>query len=155
MTQLTRRGLLKSGAAASVVAAAGMPAQAAKRGGTLRLGLAGANTSDSWDGRTHSDSYMIITAHGCVFDCLTEVKANGELVGELAESWEATADAKTWTFNLRKGVTFHNGKAFSADDVIASLEMHTSEDSKSAAKPIVASISEMKKMFSELGIKIS
>ncbi|MGB1234556.1 MAG: ABC transporter substrate-binding protein [Planktomarina sp.] len=146
MTQLTRRGLLKSGAAASVVAAAGMPAQAAKRGGTLRLGLAGANTSDSWDGRTHSDSYMIITAHGCVFDCLTEVKANGELVGELAESWEATADAKTWTFNLRKGVTFHNGKAFGADDVIASLEMHTAEGAKSAAKPIVASITEMTKV---------
>ncbi|MEO0359325.1 MAG: ABC transporter substrate-binding protein, partial [Pseudomonadota bacterium] len=143
---MTRRGLMKTGAAASVLAATGLPAQAQQRGGTLRLGLAGANTSDSWDGRTHSDSYMIITAHGCVFDCLTEVKANGELVGELAESWEASADAKTWTFNLRQGVTFHNGKPFGADDVIASLQMHVAEDAKSAAKPIVAAISEMTKM---------
>jgi len=67
-------------------------------------------------------------------------------VGELAESWEASSDAKTWTFNLRKGVTFHNGKSFGADDVIASLGMHTEEGAKSAAKPIVAAITEMKKM---------
>ena len=31
-----------------------------EKGGTLRMGIAGANTSDSWDGRTHSDSYMIM-----------------------------------------------------------------------------------------------
>ena len=149
MTTLNRRSVLKTGAAAGVLAATG--AQAAshatpKRGGTLRVGLNGANTSDSWDGRTHSDAFMINTAHGCVFDCLTEVGADGTLKGELAESWEASADAKTWTFNLRQGVTFHNGKAFGADDVIASLEMHTAEGAKSAAKPIVSAITEMKKM---------
>jgi len=150
MSQFTRRGLMKTSAAAGVLAATGMKASAAghgpKRGGKLRLGLSGANTSDSWDGRTHSDQFMIHMGHGTVFDCLTEVKANGELVGELAENWEASADAKTWTFNLRKGVTFHNGKSFGADDVIASLEMHTAEGAKSAAKPIVSAISEMKKM---------
>ncbi len=147
MSQISRRGLLKSGVAAGVLAATGLPVQAqAKRGGTLRVGLQGANTSDTWDGRTHSDIFMIAAAHGTVFDCLTEVAADGSLKGELAESWEASADAKTWTFNLRQGVTFHNGKAFGADDVIASLEMHTAEGAKSAAKPIVSAISEMKKM---------
>ncbi len=147
MSRFTRRGLLKTGAAAGVLAATGVPATAmAKRGGTLRLGIAGANTSDSWDGRTHSDSFMIMLGHGTVFDCLTEVNASGELVGELAESWEASPDAVTWTFNLRKGVTFHSGKSFGADDVIASLQMHVAEGAKSAAKPIVASITEMKKM---------
>ena len=64
----------------------------------------------------------------------------------MAESWEASSDAETWTFNLRKGVTFHNGKSFGADDVIASLNMHTEEGAKSAAKPIVAAITTMKKM---------
>ena len=144
---LDRRGVLKAGAAATLLTATGMPVAATpKSGGRLRLGLAGANTSDSWDGRTHSDSFMIIMAHGCVFDCLTEVAADGTLKGELAEDWEASADAKTWTFNLKKGVTFHNGRPFTADDVIASLQMHTAEDSKSAAKPIVSAISEMKKL---------
>ncbi len=147
MSQISRRGLLKSGIAAGVLSATGMPVMAqAKRGGRLRLGLAGANTSDSWDGRTHSDSFMIMCGHGAVFDCLTEVGADGQLKGELAESWEASADAKTWTFKLRKGVTFHSGKPFGADDVIASLEMHTAEGAKSAAKPIVSAISEMEKI---------
>jgi peptide/nickel transport system substrate-binding protein len=148
--QMNRRGLLKAGAAAGLVAATASTVSAAsdgpKKGGTLRLGLAGANTSDSWDGRTHSDSYMIVMAHGAVFDCLTEIAADGSLRGELAESWEASADAKIWTINLREGVTFHNGKAFGADDVIASLSLHTAEGAKSAAKPIVSAIAEMKKV---------
>ncbi|MDJ0822674.1 MAG: ABC transporter substrate-binding protein, partial [Paracoccaceae bacterium] len=146
MTRISRRGLLTTGAAAGVLAASGLPLRAqAKRGGRLRAGLSGANTSDSWDGRTHSDLFMIASAQGSVFDSLTEVQADGSLVGELATDWEATPDAKTWTFNLRQGVTFHNGKAFGADDVIESLQMHVAEGAKSAAKPIVEAIVEMKK----------
>lgn len=146
MTRISRRGLLRTGAAAGVLAASGLPVFAqAKRGGRLRAGLNGANTSDSWDGRTHSDLYMISCAQGAVFDSLTEIAADGSLVGELATDWEATPDAKTWTFNLRQGVTFHNGKSFGADDVIESLQLHVAEGAKSAAQPIVAAISEMKK----------
>ena len=81
---------------------------------------------------------MINMGHGCVFDCLTKVKSNGELTGELAESWSASPDAKVWTFKLRKGVKFHNGKDFGADDVLESLNMHVAEGAKSAAKPIVS-----------------
>ncbi|MDU8910863.1 ABC transporter substrate-binding protein [Aestuariicoccus sp. MJ-SS9] len=147
MRHISRRGLLKTGAAAGVLAASGLPLRAqAKRGGRLRAGLSGANTSDSWDGRTHSDLFMIASAQGTVFDSLTEVAADGSLRGELATDWEATPDAKTWTFNLRQGVTFHNGKAFGADDVIASLQMHVAEGAKSAAQPIVSAITEMKKV---------
>lgn len=147
MTTISRRGLLTTGAAAGVLAASGLPLRAAaKRGGRLRAGLGGANTSDSWDGRTHSDLFMIASAQGAVFDGLTEIQADGTLVGELATDWEASSDAKTWTFNLRQGVTFHNGKAFGADDVIESLQLHVAEGAKSAAKPIVSAITEMKKI---------
>ncbi|MFD1344000.1 ABC transporter substrate-binding protein [Litorisediminicola beolgyonensis] len=147
MTRISRRGLLRTGAAAGVLAATGLPirAQEAKRGGKLTAGLSGANTSDNWDGRTHSDIFMQAAAQGAVFDTLTYTAADGSLQGELATDWEATADAKTWTFNLRQGVTFHNGKAFGADDVIASINLHLGEDTKSAAKPLVSSITEMKK----------
>ena len=147
---LNRRTMLKAGAAGLVYASAASPvlAEGPKRGGTFRLGMKGGNTSDSFDGRTHSDSFMINMAHGCIFDCLTEIAADGSLKGELAESWEATADAKTWTFNLRKGVTFHNGKDFSADDVIETFALHVGEESKSPAKPIIGAISEMKKLDS-------
>ena len=144
MSNLSRRGLLKTGVAAGVLGLTGMPLRAQTRGGKLTAGLSGANTSDSWDSRTHSDLFMIASAQGAVFDSLTEVAADGSLQGELAESWESD-DAITWVFNLRQGVTFHNGKAFGADDVIASLQMHLGEDSKSAAKPIVENIVEMTK----------
>lgn len=147
--KLNRREAIASGAAAGALAAAGpslAASHAPKKGGTLRLGLSGANTSDNWDGRTHADIFTIVMGHGTVFDTLTMVGAGGQLEGSLAESWEASADAKTWTFNLRKGVTFHHGKPFGADDVIESLMLHTAEDSKSAAKPIVSAIAEMKKL---------
>jgi peptide/nickel transport system substrate-binding protein len=146
MNGISRRGLLKSGVAAGVLGLSGMPLRAQTRGGKLTAGLSGANTSDSWDGRTHSDIFMIASAQGSVFDSLTEIAADGSLKGELAESWEASADAKIWTFNLRQGVTFHNGKSFGADDVIESLNIHVAEGAKSAAQPIVSSITEMKKV---------
>ena len=145
MNGISRRGLLKTGAAAGVLSLTGMPLKAQSRGGKLTAGLSGANTSDSWDSRTHSDIFMIASAQGAVFDSLTEVAADGSLVGELAESWESS-DAQTWVFNLRQGVTFHNGKSFGVDDVMASLNMHLGEESKSAAKPIVENISEMNKL---------
>ena len=145
MNGISRRGLLKTGTAAGVLSLTGMPLRAQTRGGKLTAGLSGANTSDSWDSRTHSDLFMIASAQGAVFDSLTEVAADGSLVGELAESWESS-DAQTWVFNLRQGVKFHNGKAFGADDVMESLSMHLGEDSKSAAKPIVENIVEMNKL---------
>ncbi len=147
MARFSRRGLLRTGAAAGVLAATGFPLSAQpKRGGRLRMGLNGANTADSWDGRTHSDIFMVSSGQGAVFDTLTVVGADGTLEGELAESWDGSSDARTWTITLRKGVTFHNGKAFGADDVIASLKLHVGEGVKSAARSIVDSIAEMTKL---------
>ncbi|PRY75694.1 peptide/nickel transport system substrate-binding protein [Yoonia maritima] len=146
MNGISRRGLLKTGVAAGVLGLSGMPLRAQTRGGKFTAGLNGANTSDSWDGRTHADMFMIGAGMGAVFDCLTENGADGSLKGELAESWEASPDAKVWTFNLRQGVTFHNGKSFGADDVIESLQLHVAEGSKSGAQPIVSAITEMKKI---------
>ena len=142
---LTQATALAGGAALSTALVSGAALAAPKRGGTVKIGCSGANTSDSWDGGTHSDIFMQMAAHGMVFDCLTEVRADGSLAGELAESWEASDDATIWTFKLKRGVEFHNGKSFGADDVIESLQHHVSEDSKSAAKPIVAAIQDMKK----------
>ena len=45
---------------------------------------------------------------------------------ELAESWENTPDLLTWTFKLRPNVTFHNGDAFTSEDVAASFQRFNS-----------------------------
>jgi len=42
------------------------------------------------------------------------------VIPSLAETWESNADATEWTFHLRKGVKFHNGAEFDANDVVAS-----------------------------------
>lgn len=47
----------------------------------------------------------------------------------LAERWEVQDDGRTWRFFLRRGVTFHNGNPFTADDVVASLARVSHETS--------------------------
>src|SRR3954447_12341365 len=55
-----------------------------------------------------------------VFDTLVEPDENLEMRPALAESWDVSPDQLTWTFHLRKGVTFHDGGPFTADDVVYS-----------------------------------
>ncbi len=68
--------------------------------------------------------------------------------GELAETIEPNADASEWTLKLRKGVTFHDGSPFTADDVVYSMNRHMGEDSTSVIKSVLASIQEWKKVNS-------
>ncbi len=120
-------------------------AQAApKRGGTLRQGLTGGATSDVLDPGQILDTYMQSLQFGQLRNNLTEVAANGELVGELAESWEANADATQWVFNIRRGVEFHNGKSMSSQDVVDSLNHHLGEKSTSAAAGILTGVDSVK-----------
>lgn len=67
-----------------------------------------------------------------IYDCLVgiEVKDDGssDIVPALAESWEISDDALTYTFHLREGVTFHNGEVLTADDVEYSFTRQLSTD---------------------------
>ncbi|NIQ39367.1 MAG: twin-arginine translocation signal domain-containing protein [Proteobacteria bacterium] len=114
-----------------------------KKGGRLRLGMAGGSTADSLDPATITDA-MAYNINWQVRNCLVEVDYKGNLIPELAESWESSHDAAKWTFKLRKGVEFHNGKTLDAEDVIFSINHHRGKDSKSAAKGIVDPIEDIK-----------
>ena len=57
-----------------------------------------------------------------VIEPLVRVDKNNVARPHLAESWKASEDLKTWTFNLRKGVKWSNGDEFGSDDVIANFE---------------------------------
>ena len=56
-----------------------------------------------------------------IFDALVMLDADSRLIPGLATSWKQAAD-DTWEFKLRKGVKFHDGADFTADDVVASIE---------------------------------
>ncbi len=111
-----------------------------KPGGTFIQALTGGGTSDSLDPAVILDSFMINVSSGQLRNNLTEIGPDNQLRGEIAEEWEASADAATWTFKLRKGVEFHNGKTVSAEDVVESFRHHMGEDTKSAAKGIIAAV---------------
>src|SRR5262245_31121125 len=55
-----------------------------------------------------------------IFDQLVHQDENQALIPGLAESWKAVNDT-TWEFKLRKGVKFHDGSPFTADDVLCTF----------------------------------
>ena len=114
-----------------------------KKGGRVILGSAGGSTTDSMDPGTLSHT-MPQTVNQCIRNMLVEVDYKGNAVPELAKSWKATKDAATWTFKLRKGVEFHNGKTMEAEDVIYSFNLHRGADTKSAAKGVAEPITDIK-----------
>ena len=67
-----------------------------------------------------------------IFETLTTFTENGELVGELAESWEQI-EPNLWTFSLREDARFSNGRPFTASDVAWSFEYLKSPAGMSAA----------------------
>ena len=118
-------------------------AAAPKSGGHFKQALTGGATTDVLDPAQTLDSYMINVSFGQLRNNLTEIAPDGQLVGELAESWEASPDASTWRFKLRKGVEFHNGKTLDANDVVASFNHHRGEATRSAAKGIIAPVTDV------------
>lgn len=142
-TGFTRRELMIAGASSATLlglgplAGARVLAATPKSGGRLRVGIGAGSTTDTLDPATFTDNYMQFVGFGGMRNCLTEINAAGELVGELAEGWDASADARVWSFRLREGVEFHNGKTLNADDVVASFNHHRGEDSASAVRTLL------------------
>jgi len=88
-------------------------------GSTGNLVAAIAGEPDQLDPQKTS-AYFSFEVLENVFDTLVEPDANLEMRPALAESWEVSPDQLTWTFHLRKGVKWHDGTSFTADDVVYS-----------------------------------
>jgi peptide/nickel transport system substrate-binding protein len=67
-----------------------------------------------------TDLYAVSVANQ-IFDSLVEFDDHLNVLPALAQSWSASRDGLTWTFNLRQGVLFHNGREMIADDVVYSF----------------------------------
>ena len=115
-----------------------------KKGGRLRLGITDSATSDALDPAILATIHAAMLTWGELRNNLVEIDHESNPIPELAESWESTPDATTWTFKLRKGVEFHNGKTMDAEDVIYSMNYHRGEESQSGAKGIVDAITDIK-----------
>jgi peptide/nickel transport system substrate-binding protein len=119
------------------------PAMAAqKKGGHFIIGKGHGQTTDNLNPGTFENGFTISLSHA-INGYLTEIGKDGSVMPGLAESWDSSPDAARWQFKLRKGVTFHNGKALTVDDVIASINFHRGEGSTSAAGPLVAEIGDI------------
>jgi peptide/nickel transport system substrate-binding protein len=63
-----------------------------------------------------------------IFNGLTTANEHGEILPDLAESWELSPDSLSYTFALRQDVRWHDGTPFSADDVIFTIDLLRSAD---------------------------
>jgi ABC-type transport system substrate-binding protein len=98
---------------------AGTALAAPKQGGTLVFGRGGDSVGLDPAYETDGNSFMICDN---VFEALVAYQDESTaLEPGLAKSWTISPDGKTYTFNLRKGVKFHDGTPFNADAVVFSI----------------------------------
>jgi len=122
-------------------------AQAAtpKMGGRLVVGIEAAQAEDTLDPTKYSSTSNLQMGYS-VNENLVNRDADLQPIPWLATSWEPNADLSSWVFNLREGVTFHDGADFGAEDVIYSLKRHYREGTESAAKAYMSQIKDIVKL---------
>jgi peptide/nickel transport system substrate-binding protein len=153
-------GALKSGATRrdvlSMLAAGGMQArlagsiasvavsahaQAPRRGGRIKVAGSTGAVSDTLDPARQSNGTDYVRGF-MFYDSLTYLDGTLTPQPQLAEEF-TTKDAKTWVFRLRKGVTFHDGKPLTPQDVVFSVMRHKNPATGSLAKPLADQIDEV------------
>ena len=105
------------------------PQAAGKVGGTIRVGIPVFGAS--------LEPYLLDEGPALAFsgipgEYLTFTTPQGRVVPWLATSWKPNADATVWTFQIRRGVKFHNGQTMTAQDVVASMKQYVREKSSNA-----------------------
>ncbi|HEX9858004.1 MAG TPA: ABC transporter substrate-binding protein [Paracoccaceae bacterium] len=148
--RLSRRSFLNRTAAFGLTAALGtslLPtgarAQEPKKGGVLKIGLGGGETTDALDPGL-ADGPGAFAVGRQWGDTIVNVSPTGEIEPRLAESFEGNEDGTVWSFKIREGVTFHNGAPMTVDDVVATFKRHSDQESKSGAYGIMQGISDIK-----------
>lgn len=115
-----------------------------KKGGVFKLAVGHGQTTDVLDPSTWSNGFTFGLGKSLTGAPLVQVNQKNEAVPHLAESFEPADGAKKWIFKLRKGVTFHNGKTVTSDDIVATFNYHIGPESKSPAKAVLASVAGVK-----------
>ena len=110
-----------SGSSASGAKNASQTSRTLRRGGNLKLGLTGGSSSDTLDPHkslTYSDTARLQS----LYQPLAQLNAQAKVEYVLAESITPHGSLSDWVIRLRPGVTFHDGKDFTADDVMFTFQ---------------------------------
>jgi peptide/nickel transport system substrate-binding protein len=135
---ITRRTLVMGLAATALIPGLNMPdalaAATPKNGGTLKI--------------SHSTRIATLNVLNCsgpaeypvvdmLYSGLTRMGPDNKPMADLAERWEASADAKTFTFFLRQGLKFHDGTPCTAEDVVATFQAILDKNVPAAARSVL------------------
>jgi peptide/nickel transport system substrate-binding protein len=122
---ISRRQLVQAGVAGALAvggltvrAESALAAEKVVRGGTLTVGMMTGGTAETLDpglAIAASDTLRCVQLYDTLFRGAPDIKT---LLPGLATSAEHNKNATVWTFHLRKGVVWHDGKPFTADDVL-------------------------------------
>ncbi|WP_157015667.1 ABC transporter substrate-binding protein [Mesorhizobium xinjiangense] len=158
--KMNRRDFLGRAAALGVTSTfastlLGSAARAAgpQKGGFLKAGMQGGEATNSLDPASFL-SQVSFSFGKCWGETLVELTPDGGYENRIAEEIGASDDAKTWTFKIRKDVEFHNGKTVTPEDVLATLERHSDEASKSGALGVMQGIDTMKASGDEVIVEL-
>lgn len=129
------------GASISAISSTGT----SKTGGSLKVGILGGSSKDSLDG----DNPLSAVDHARVkslYNQLAILDGDANMQMELAESIEPNSDNTEYVIRIKKGVTFHNGKDLTIDDVIFSLKRIVSNRFPDAPGLAAMDVDNVKKM---------
>ncbi|TJV97096.1 MAG: peptide ABC transporter substrate-binding protein [Mesorhizobium sp.] len=154
----TRRQFLKASAVLGTTAVLsgslpGFAAAAPVRGGTLKAGMVGGAATDSLDPALWTSNVPTFLGRHWA-EQLVEVSPSGKIEPALAEAFSSSPDAKVWTFKIRKGVQFHDGKEMTPADVVATLERHSDAKSKSGALGLLSGIDKVSVINQEVVVSL-
>jgi peptide/nickel transport system substrate-binding protein len=116
------------------------PAEAARPEGTLTVAVA-TFSNERWLPHLYVGAEDIVLKP--LWENLLNRDAKGNLIPMLAERWEVLDGGRTWKFHLRKGVRFHNGSEFTAEDVKFSFASMAREGSANSLAPEFRQIKSM------------
>ena len=137
--------------AASVLALGVAQAQEPKKGGTVHV-VVQPEPPMLMQGLNQNGPTNMVA--GNIYESLLRYNEKLEPQPSLAKSWEISPDAKVYTFKLQEGVTWHDGKPFTADDVVFTLDKFLREVHP-RWRPIVNAQVEKIEKVDDLTVKIT